>query len=81
MIAFIEGTIVKKTVNTVWMATASGLGYEVFVPMIDLQQLPFNGNKRRCRFCKRVVYYSRPQQGHFRGAYVVYAESRKGYER
>lgn len=45
MIAFIEGTIVKKTVNTVWIATASGLGYEVFVPMIDLQQLPFNGNK------------------------------------
>ena len=45
MIAFIEGTIIKKTVNTVWIATASGLGYEVFVPMIDLQQLPFNGNK------------------------------------
>ncbi len=45
MIAFIEGTIVKKTINTVMIATASGLGYEVFVPMIDLQQLPFNGNK------------------------------------
>ena len=45
MIAFIEGTIVKKTINTVWIATASGLGYEVFVPMIDLQQLPLNGNK------------------------------------
>ena len=45
MIAFIEGTIVKKTINTIMIATASGLGYEVFVPMIDLQQLPFNGNK------------------------------------
>ena len=45
MIAFIEGTIVKKTINTVMIATASGLGYEIFVPMIDLQKLPFNGNK------------------------------------
>ncbi len=45
MIAFIEGTIVKKTLNTVMIATASGLGYEVFVPMIDLQKLPLNGNK------------------------------------
>ena len=45
MIAFIEGTIVKKTINTVMIATASGLGYEVFVPMIDLQQLPLKGNK------------------------------------
>ena len=45
MIAFIEGTIVKKTINTVMISTASGLGYEVFVPMIDLQQLPSNGSR------------------------------------
>lgn len=45
MIAFIEGTIVKKTINTVIISTASGLGYEIFVPMIDLQQLPSNGSK------------------------------------
>lgn len=45
MIAFIEGTIVKKTINTVIISTASGLGYEIFVPMIDLQQLPSNGSR------------------------------------
>ena len=45
MIAFIEGTIIKKTIHTVIISTASGLGYEVFVPMIDLQQLPSNGNR------------------------------------
>ena len=45
MIAFIEGIIAKKTTNSVWVSTASGLGYEVFIPMIDLQKLPSNGNK------------------------------------
>ena len=45
MIAFIEGIIAKKTTNSVWVSTASGLGYEIFIPMIDLQQLPLNGNK------------------------------------
>ena len=45
MIAFIEGTIIKKTIHTVIISTASGLGYEVFVPMIDLQQLPSNGSR------------------------------------
>lgn len=45
MIAFIEGTLVKKTVATVVIATASGLGYELFVPVTDIQQLPVNGNK------------------------------------
>ncbi len=45
MIAFIEGTLVKKTVSTVVVATASGLGYELFVPVTDIQQLPANGSK------------------------------------
>ena len=45
MIAFIEGTLVKKTVSAVVVATASGLGYEVFVPVTDLDQMPSNGTK------------------------------------
>ena len=45
MIAFIEGTLVKKTASTVILATAGGLGYELFVPITDIQQLPANGNK------------------------------------
>jgi len=45
MIAFIEGTLVKKTVSTVVVATASGLGYELFVPVTDLEQMPSNGSK------------------------------------
>jgi Holliday junction DNA helicase RuvA len=45
MIAFIEGTLVKKTVSTVVVATNSGLGYELFVPMTDLEQMPANGSK------------------------------------
>lgn len=45
MIAFIEGTVVKKTVSTVVVATASGLGYELFVPVTDIQQMPANGSK------------------------------------
>ena len=45
MIAFIEGTLVKKTVSTVVVATASGLGYELFVPLPDIQQLPSNGSR------------------------------------
>ncbi|MBO5351811.1 MAG: Holliday junction branch migration protein RuvA [Lachnospiraceae bacterium] len=45
MIAFIEGTLVKKTVSTVVVATASGLGYELFVPVTDIQQMPANGSK------------------------------------
>ena len=45
MIAFIEGTLVKKTVATVVVATASGLGYELFVPVTDLEQMPANGSR------------------------------------
>ena len=45
MIAFIEGTLVKKTISTAVVLTASGLGYELFVPVTDLQQLPPNGSK------------------------------------
>jgi Holliday junction DNA helicase RuvA len=45
MIAFIEGTLVKKTVATVVVATASGLGYELFVPVTDLEQMPATGSK------------------------------------
>ena len=45
MIAFIEGTLVKKTVATVVVATAAGVGYELFVPVTDIQQLPPNGSK------------------------------------
>lgn len=45
MIAFIEGTIVKKTVSTVVVATASGMGYELFVPVTDIQQLPATGSR------------------------------------
>lgn len=45
MIAFIEGTLVKKTVSTVVVATASGLGYELFVPVTDLEHMPANGSK------------------------------------
>ena len=45
MIAFIEGTLVKKTISTVVVATVSGIGYELFVPVTDLEQLPANGSK------------------------------------
>ncbi len=45
MIAFIEGTLVKKTSSAVVVSTASGLGYELFVPINDIQQLPANGSK------------------------------------
>jgi len=45
MIAFIEGTLIKKTASTVVLATASGLGYELFVPVTDLEQMPANGSK------------------------------------
>ena len=45
MIAFIEGTLIKKTASTVVVATASGLGYELFVPVTDLEQMPANGSK------------------------------------
>lgn len=44
MIAFIEGTLVKKTASTVVIATASGLGYELFVPVTDIGQMPPNGS-------------------------------------
>ncbi len=44
MIAFIEGTLVKKTMSTVIVATSSGLGYELFVPLTDIEQLPTNGS-------------------------------------
>lgn len=44
MIAFVEGTLVKKTVSSVFVATASGLGYELFVPVTDIEQLPANGS-------------------------------------
>lgn len=45
MIAFIEGTLVKKTISTVVVQTVSGLGYELFVPVTDIQELPPNGSK------------------------------------
>lgn len=45
MIAFIEGTLVKKTISTVIVATAAGVGYELFVPVTDIQQMPANGSK------------------------------------
>lgn len=45
MIAFIEGTLVKKTMSTVIVATAAGVGYELFVPVTDIQQMPANGSK------------------------------------
>lgn len=45
MIAFIEGTLVKKTISTVVVQTASGLGYELFLPVTDIQELPPNGSK------------------------------------
>ncbi len=45
MIAFIEGTLVKKTVSTVIVSTASGVGYELFVPVTDIQQMPASGSK------------------------------------
>ncbi len=45
MIAFIEGTIAKKTTATAVIATASGLGYEVFVPVTDLSRLPATGER------------------------------------
>lgn len=45
MIAFIEGTIVKKTASTAVIGTAAGIGYEVFVPITVLQQLPSCGSK------------------------------------
>lgn len=45
MIAFIEGTIAKKTLNSVIVATAAGIGYELFVPVTDIEQLPPSGSK------------------------------------
>lgn len=45
MIVLIEGNLVKKTVATVVVATASGLGYEIFMPVTDIEQLPANGSK------------------------------------
>ena len=44
MIAFIEGKVIKKTVSSAVIGTASGLGYEVFVPSTDLAKLPPNGS-------------------------------------
>lgn len=35
----------KKTVSTVIVATASGLGYELFVPVTDIENMPANGSK------------------------------------
>ncbi len=45
MIAFIEGTLVKKNISTVLISTAFGLGYEVFVPTKDIEQMPPNGSR------------------------------------
>lgn len=45
MIAFIEGSIVKKGIQTVVIGTVSGLGYEVFVPATDLARLPGMGSQ------------------------------------
>jgi len=45
MIAYIEGTIAKKTISTVIIGTGAGIGYEVFMPVTMLQQLPPCGSK------------------------------------
>ena len=45
MIAYIEGTLAKKTTSTVVIGTVAGIGYEVFVPVTVLQQLPPCGSK------------------------------------
>ena len=45
MIAFIEGTLVKKTPSAAIIGTAAGIGYEVLVPVPVLQMLPPCGNK------------------------------------
>lgn len=45
MIAFVEGTLAKKTINSVIVATAAGIGYELFVPVTDIEQLPPSGSK------------------------------------
>lgn len=45
MIAFIEGTLAKKTANTVIVATTAGIGYELFVPVTDIEQLPPCGSR------------------------------------
>ena len=47
MIAFVEGTIVKKGIQTVVIGTAMGLGYEIFVPVTDLARLPATGTQVR----------------------------------
>lgn len=47
MIAFVEGTIVKKGIQTVVIGTAMGLGYEIFVPATDLAYLPATGTQVR----------------------------------
>lgn len=44
MIAFIEGTLAKKTGNSVIVTTAAGLGYEIFVPVKILEQMLPVGN-------------------------------------
>ena len=44
MIAFVEGTIVRKTANTVVIGTPAGIGYEIFVPITDLSRLPASGS-------------------------------------
>ncbi|MGN0506698.1 MAG: Holliday junction branch migration protein RuvA [Lachnospiraceae bacterium] len=45
MIAFITGEVVKKTESSVILATAGGIGYEVFVPTGTLANLPGKGTE------------------------------------
>ena len=47
MIAFVDGTVIKKGIQTVVIGTAMGLGYEIFVPATDLARLPGNGAQVR----------------------------------
>jgi len=47
MIAFVDGTIIKKGIQTVVIGTVSGLGYEIYVPATDLAKLPQTGTQVR----------------------------------
>ena len=47
MIAFVDGAVIKKGIQTVVIGTAMGLGYEIFVPATDLARLPGNGAQVR----------------------------------
>src|SRR5512141_2802368 len=60
MIALVSGTLASKEADRVVVQTASGLGYEVFVPTRALEALPPAG-----RPVELHTYLAVPEDGHF----------------